>query len=267
VPQDLELRCRDLERTQQPLPRPELQSALHRHTHAIGGRDGRRRAQRVHLRDPRATATRWSTSSSRSLLPGAHGLGCCVQSWRPAVCATRMRAVRATGDPSPRDRQNFHDNPAHPLYLAGVFNGCGTKNTCKRNPSHRAGIPPPLPMHVTSITAHPRSLQVTHCVYMACLIGRGACVRVCACVGRCVCSQERGACQGHGGARPSPGNLHAPIFLAGRRVTHPRTHHVRYTRCTYAQSYREGCVYIDSPPCKVHMVYLSCGVSHREGGM
>ena len=37
--------------------------------------------------------------------------------------------------------------PSGPLYLAGVFNGCGTK-TCKMNPSQRAAISPPLPMHV-----------------------------------------------------------------------------------------------------------------------
>ena len=38
--------------------------------------------------------------------------------------------------------------PSGPLYLAGVFNGCATKGTCKMNPSQRAAISPPLPMHV-----------------------------------------------------------------------------------------------------------------------
>jgi hypothetical protein len=38
-------------------------------------------------------------------------------------------------------------SPSGPLYLAGVFNGCGAKS-CKMNPSQRAAISPPLPMHV-----------------------------------------------------------------------------------------------------------------------
>ena len=32
------------------------------------------------------------------------------------------------------------------LFVAGVFNGCGDKAHCKTNPSHRAAVPPPLPM-------------------------------------------------------------------------------------------------------------------------
>ena len=37
--------------------------------------------------------------------------------------------------------------PSGPLYLAGVFSGCGAES-CTMNPSQRAAISPPLPMHV-----------------------------------------------------------------------------------------------------------------------
>jgi hypothetical protein len=68
-------------------PRPPPPQLQRRRARAVGGRGGRRDAQCVYPRDPRAAATRWS-ASCRSLLPGAR------RKVGPALANLRRQAAR-----------------------------------------------------------------------------------------------------------------------------------------------------------------------------
>jgi hypothetical protein len=51
------------------------------------------------------------------------------------------------------------------LFVAGVFNGCGDKSHCKTNPSHRAAVPPPLPMSGAGVDSM-AALDLRHGAYI-----------------------------------------------------------------------------------------------------
>ena len=93
----------------------------------------------------------WAAScAAGDLLFNEHDCALCVlpANRRPEIgngyLAIQMAAESV---PAAGGAPKMPTSPSGPLYLAGVFNGCGAKS-CKMNPSQRAAISPPLPMHV-----------------------------------------------------------------------------------------------------------------------
>lgn len=89
----------------------------------------------------------WAEScAAGDLLFLEHDCALCVlpANRRPEIGNGYMAIQVASPTPLP---PKMPTSPSGPLYLAGVFNGCGAKS-CKMNPSQRAAISPPLPMHV-----------------------------------------------------------------------------------------------------------------------
>jgi hypothetical protein len=48
--------------------------------------------------------------------------------------------------------------------------------------------------------------------------------------------------------------LYVPVLLDGYGCGSDVS--VKYTLCIYGVSHREGCLYIGTPPCKIHTVYI-----------